>query len=158
MIKRITKYINSFIEKHEDPKKRSFENFIEMMAPNIVVNWCMTKYYDHINYSYKNDFMRVRNKQADMLAFYLKIVAKRELKHYNKKKLTKKVYVKKLHLNNPNAVANIIRSVFINEGIEKEINKISEECAESWQEIIYMMTHDFEDIDKYIYRYLYAEP
>lgn len=156
MIKKITNYINSLIEKYEDPRKGSFKNFIEMMAPNIVVNWCMTKYYDHINYSYKNDFMRVRNKQADMLAFYLKMVAKRNLS--NKKKLIKKVYVKKLHLNEPTAVANIIRSVFINEGIENEINNISIECAESWQEIIYMMTHDFEDIDKYIYRYLYAEP
>lgn len=156
MIKKITNYINSLIEKYEDPRKGSFKNFIEMTAPNIVVNWCMTKYYDHINYSYKNDFMRVRNKQADMLAFYLKMVAKRNLS--NKKKLIKKVYVKKLHLNEPTAVANIIRSVFINEGIENEINNISIECAESWQEIIYMMTHDFEDIDKYIYRYLYAEP
>ena len=156
MIKKITNYINSLIEKYEDPMKCSFKNFIEMTAPNIVVNWCMTKYYDHLNVVNDFKYMNVRNKQADMLAFYLKMVAKRDLS--NKSRLIKKVYVKKLHLNEPTAVANIIRSVFINEGIENEINNISIECAESWQEIIYMMMHDFEDIDKYIYRYLYAEP
>ena len=83
-----------------------------------------------------------------MLAFYLKIVAKRELKHYNKKKLVKKVYVKKLHLNEPYEVANIIRYVFINEGAEEYINKISNQCANSYKDIIYMMTHDCEDIYK----------
>ena len=158
MLTYIKNLFNRLVEKHEDPKRSSFKNFMEMMAPNIIVNWCMTKYYDHLNVVNDFKYMNVRNKQTDMLEFYLKIIAKRELKNCNKKRLIENVWVKKLHLNEQGAVANIIRSVFINEGADKYINNIANECAESWQEIIYMMTHDYEDIDKYIFRYLYAEP
>ena len=149
MITYIKNLFNQLIKKFEDQKKRIFENFIEIMAPNIVINWCMTKYYDYL-INIENNFKSVNKckNQADMLAFYLKIVAKRELKHCNKKKLVKKVYVKKLHLNEPYEVANIIRSVFINEGAEEYINKISNQCANSYKDIIYMMTHDCEDIYK----------
>ena len=38
MITYIKNLFNNFIKKFEDPKKRSFENFIEIMAPNIVIN------------------------------------------------------------------------------------------------------------------------
>ena len=64
---------------------------MEMMVPNIVLNWGMTKYYDYL-INVENNFKSINKykNQADMLAFYLKIVAKRELKHNNKKKLIKR--------------------------------------------------------------------
>ena len=51
----------------------------------------MTKYYDYL-INVENNFKSVNKckNQADTLAFYLKIVAKRELKHFNKKKLVKR--------------------------------------------------------------------
>lgn len=149
MIIYIKNLFNQLIEKFEDPRKRSFKNFMEMMAPNIILNWCMTKYYDYL-INIENNFKSVNKckNQADMLAFYLKIINRRNSKLSNKHKLIKKIWINKLHLNEPYEVANIIRSVFINEGAEEYINKISNQCANSYKDIIYMMTHDCEDMYK----------
>lgn len=155
MITYIKNLFNQLIEKFEDPRKRSFKNFMEMMAPNIVLNWCMTKYYDYlINVENNFKYVNARKEQSDMLAFYLKIVAKRELKHCNKKKLIKSVYVKKLYLNEAYEVANIIRSVFINEKAEDYINKISNECANSYKDICNVLSGIKYDIEDYVNVYI----
>lgn len=151
MITYIKNLFNQLIEKFEDPRKRSFKNFMEMMAPNIVLNWCMTKYYDYL-INIENNFKSVNKckNQADMLVFYLKIINRRNSKLSNKHKLIKKIWINKLHLNEPYEVANIIRSVFINEKAEDYINKISNECANSYKDIIYMMTYERENMYKYV--------
>lgn len=129
-----------------------FKDLLYNLSKQIVENWCLVKWCDTNPNELKSK--RLRNHWATELKNYMCRISEEKLKSGRKDKVIKNEWVNHLELNDKIVITNIIRNKFNKEGLEKYINVISEECANSTNEICNVLSGNKEDIETYIQGYI----
>ena len=129
-----------------------FKDLLYNLSKQIVENWCLVKWCDTNPNELKSK--RLRNHWVTELKNYMYRISEEKLKSGRKDKVIKNEWVNHLELNDKIVITNIIRNKFNKEGLEKYINVISEECANSTNEICNVLSGNKEDIETYIQGYI----
>ena len=129
-----------------------FKDLLYNLSKQIVENWCLVKWCDTNPNELKSK--RLRNHWTTELKNYMCRISEEKLKSGRKDKVIKNEWVDHLELNDKIVITNIIRNKFNKEGLEKYINVISEECANSTNEICNVLSGNKEDIETYIQGYI----
>lgn len=126
-----------------------FKKKITFLLNQIIENWCLVKWCD----MYPNELTskRLRNHWATELQAYMIKLCNFKLKSGRKDKVIKDELINGYELNDKNEVANFIRDKFEQEGLEKYVNIVSEECANNIENICNVLSGNSNVIKDYIY-------
>ena len=151
-MKNFSEFLKNFYITEMAIKLGEFRNNSEGIINKIIENWCLVKWCD----MYSNELMskRLRNHWATELINHMLRINNIKLKGSRKDKVIKNECIYHLELNDKIVITNIIRNKFNKEGLEKYINVISEECANSANEICNILSGNKEDIETYIQGYI----
>lgn len=130
--------------------KSEFEKLVYNLFEQIIENWCLVKLCDLYP---KESFSINRNHWCSELKSYINRIYRFKIKSNNnhRYKYIYNIFVNSYELNDKNEVADIIRRKFTKGGLQKYINIISEECANSIETICRVLASDnINTIDDYV--------
>ena len=151
-MKTLIEYIESNIITEMAKSLSDFKQLVSDLSDQIVENWCLVKWCDI--YPDELTSKRLRNHWATELKSYLYKISKERLKSCRKDKVIQDEWFDHLELNDAQIVSDIIRNKFNKDGLEKYINIISEECANSAKDICKVLNSSPNEIESYINGYL----
>ena len=120
---------------------------VENRIVQIIENWCLVKLCDLYP---KESFSINRNHWCSELKSYITYIRKLKIKHGNKDKIIKKLFIKEMDLDIPSEVCDIIRDKLKKEDLLKYINIISIECSNNINQICELLYNENIDIDDYL--------
>ena len=120
---------------------------VENRIVQIIENWCLIKLCDLYP---KESFSINRNHWCSELKSYITYIRKLKIKHGNKDKIIKKLFIKEMDLDIPSEVCDIIRDKLKKEDLLKYINIISIECSNNINQICELLYNENIDIDDYL--------
>ena len=120
---------------------------VENRIVQIIENWCLVKLCDLYS---KESFSINRNHWCSELKSYITYIRKLKIKHGNKDKIIKKLFIKEMDLDIPSEVCDIIRDKLKKEDLLKYINIISIECSNNINQICELLYNENIDIDDYL--------
>ena len=148
-MKSLSDYIMEFPITEMAIKLGEFRNKCEGLIIQVIQNWCLTRWCD-LNPNSEIS-KRLRNHWTSELINNLIQISTIKLKSNNKNKALKNLLFNTMELDYPSEVANYIRKKFENEGLQKYINIIAEDCANHIYDIYNIMTDDEKSIKEYVY-------
>ena len=120
---------------------------VENRIVQIIENWCLIKLCD----LYPKESLSInRNHWCSELKSYITYIRKLKIKHGNKDKIIKKLFIKEMDLDIPSEVCDIIRDKLKKEDLLKYINIISIECSNNINQICELLYNENIDIDDYL--------
>lgn len=151
-MKTLIEYIEETIITEMAKSLSDFKQLVSDLSDQIVENWCLVKWCDiHPN---ELTSKRLRNNWATELKTYMFKISKERIKSGRKDKVILNEWINHLELNDAQIVADIIRNKFEKEGLEKYVNIMSEECANSVNEICKILNSSQNEVEDYINSYL----
>lgn len=120
---------------------------VENRIVQTIENWCLVKLCD----LYPKELFSInRNHWCSELKSYITYIRKLKIKHGNKDKIIKKLFIKEMDLDIPSEVCDIIRDKLKKEDLLKYINIISIECSNNINQICELLYNENIDIDDYL--------
>lgn len=151
-MKTLIEYIEETMITEMAKSLSDFKQLVSDLSDQIVENWCLVKWCDiHPN---ELTSKRLRNHWATELKTYMFKISKERIKSGRKDKVILNEWINHLELNDAQIVADIIRNKFEKEGLEKYVNIMSEECANSAKDICNVLSGIKYDIEDYVNVYI----
>lgn len=129
-------------------RRSMFESQMFNHVHQIIENWCLVRWAD----MYPVDGAPInRNHWASELKAHIKNIIDIQIKGSKKDKVIQHVLLKAYELDNSDRVAAIIRDKFSDEGLEKYVNVISQDCVDHIEDICRVLaSKDISDVDDYV--------
>ena len=151
-MKNFSEFLKNFYITEMAIKLGEFRNNSEGIINQIIENWCLVRWCDV--YSNELTSKRLRNHWALELINHMLRINNIKLKGSRKDKALHNLVIKTFEYDNSIEVANIIRNKFIEEGLEKYVNIMSEECANNIENICNILCSDENTIKEYVNGYM----
>ena len=151
-MKNFSKFLKNFYITEMAIKLGEFRNNSEGIINQIIENWCLVKWCN----MYPNELTskRLRNHCATELINHMLRINNIKLKGSRKDKALHNLVIKTLEYNDWIEIAKVIRNKFNEEGLEKYVNIISEECANNIENICNILCSDENTIKEYVNGYM----
>lgn len=129
-----------------------FRLMLHNLYIQLIENWCLVKWCDMNPNELASK--RLRNHWATELKAVMSEIANEKLKSGRKDKVIKDELINGIELNDKDRIADLIRDKFENEGLEKYINIMSEECANNIENICDVLSGNSNNVKEYINGYI----
>lgn len=147
-MKNLSEYVYNMQINEMSRSLSDYKSKIWNYTRQLIENWCLVKLCDLYP---KELFYRTRNHWSQELKTFMYNINTLNIKKKKKYNLIYNELITIAELNDKNEVADIIRRKFTKEGLQKYINIISEECANSIEIICKVLASDnINTIDDYI--------
>ena len=151
-MKNFSEFLKNFYITEMAIKLGEFRNNSEGIINQIIENWCLVRWCDV--YSNELTSKRLRNHWALELINHMLRINNIKLKDSRKDKALHNLVIKTFEYNDWIEIAKVIRNKFIEEGLEKYVNIMSEECANNIENICNILCSDENTIKEYVNGYM----
>ena len=151
-MKNLSEFLKNFYITEMAIKLGEFRNNSEGIINQIIENWCLVKWCD----MYPNELTskRLRNHWVTELINHMLRINNIKLKGSRKDKALHNLVIKTLEYNDWIEIAKVIRNKFNEEGLEKYVNIVSEECANNIENICNILCSNENTIKEYVNGYI----
>lgn len=151
-MKNLSEFLKNFYITEMAIKLGEFRNNSEGIINQIIENWCLVKWRDM--YPDELTSKQLRNHLATELISHMLYINNIKLKGSRKDKALHNLVIKTLEYNDWIEIAKVIRNKFNEEGLEKYVNIVSEECANNIENICNILCSNENTIKEYVNGYI----